>query len=93
MNDIMNTMKKGMIDGWNDTMAESMAPDLMESVMESVDETTLPIYLLLIYGEEESFVVNAFYVEDTNGTGNGYLLTDGIVSTMADAGYEIYIAC
>lgn len=58
--------------------------------MESADiEVEIPVFMLLIEGEEGSFVTNAFYVQDTYGTGNTYLLTSVYAGVYAESGYTL----
>lgn len=57
----------------------------------SIEESTVPAFLLLITNGEDSVVTSAFYVRDTSGTGNTYLLTSGIVGAFADGSYDMYL--
>ena len=58
--------------------------------MESVDmEVEVPVFFLLIEGEDDSYITSAFYIEDTNGTGNTYLVTSVYAGAYADAGYTL----
>lgn len=57
----------------------------------SIQESTVPVFLILITNGEESVVTSAFYMRDTNRTGNTYLVTSGIIGAFADGSYDMYV--
>ncbi len=60
--------------------------------METADvNVEVPVFFVLIEGEEEEFLTSAFYVKDTMGTGGTYLVTSMYVGAFADAGYKLTV--
>ena len=54
----------------------------------SIQESSIPAFLIVITNGEESVVTSAFYMRDTQGTGNTYLVTSGVISAFADGSYD-----
>ena len=58
--------------------------------METTDvDIEIPVFMLLIEGDEDIYLTNAFYVADANG--NTYLLTSVYAAAYVDAGYQLTV--
>lgn len=57
----------------------------------SIQESSIPAFLIVITNGEESVVTSAFYMRDTHGTGNTYLVTSGVISAFADGSYDMFL--
>lgn len=58
--------------------------------METTDvDVEIPVFMLLMEGEENSYLTTAFYVQDANG--NTYLLSSVYATAYLDAGYKLSV--
>lgn len=74
-----------------DVFGDSFAAELKESVNFEEENTELPVFLLVIDYEGEKDFMHAFYMKDTYGTGESYLISSLGAYVFADEGASLYV--
>jgi len=74
-----------------ESLLESFGTELSDEIKTGTQESKLPIFLIIADYNGEKMMFHSFYVKDTYGTGNSYLVSSIAAYIYAQSGADLYI--